>query len=374
MLRLITALIVSTLLTQAAFADRIKDMVSVAGVRNNQLVGYGLVVGLNGTGDGSDISFTGQSLKSILSSLGVTTNPFDSFDVETSAGRPLEVDNVAAVMVTAELPPFIKPGQRIDVNVSTVGASTSLRGGSLIMTRMRGIDGETYAVAQGALTVTGISAEAAGTSVQTGVPTAGRIPDGAIVERMVETPFDKTEHIVLNIHERDFSTTNAITEKINETFGAGTAMALDGVSVAVRAPIDTSQRVNFLSMIENLDVEPGAPAARVVVNSRTGTVVINRAVRVDAAAVTHGTISVRVTATNEASQPNPFAGGETEQVQNAEISVQDEAKQMVLFQPGIDLRDLVDAVNQVGASPSSLIAILEALKRSGSLKAELVVI
>ncbi len=242
------------------------------------------------------------------------------------------------------------------------------------MTRLRGIDGETYAIAQGALTVTGITAEAAGSSVQTGVPTAGRIPDGAIVERMVETPFDKTEHIVLNIHERDFSTTNAITEKINDTFGAGTAMALDGVSVAVRAPIDTSQRVNFLSMIENLDVEPGAPAARVVVNSRTGTVVINRAVRVEAAAVTHGTISVRVTATNEASQPNPFGGGETEQVQNAEISVQDDAKQMVLFQPGIDLRDLVDAVNQVGASPSSLIAILEALKRSGSLKAELVVI
>ncbi|MEY3007763.1 MAG: hypothetical protein RI942_2105, partial [Pseudomonadota bacterium] len=287
-MRILIAFIISALIAPLSFADRIKDMVSVGGVRNNQLVGYGLVVGLNGTGDGSDISFTGQSLKSILSSLGVTTNPFDSFDVETSAGRPLEVDNVAAVMVTAELPPFAKPGQRIDVNVSTVGAATSLRGGSLIMTRMRGIDGETYAIAQGALTVTGITAEAAGSSVQTGVPTAGRIPDGAIVERMVDTPFDKTEHIVLNVHQGDFSTTNAITQAVNETFGEGTAFALDSVSVAVRAPIDTSQRVNFLSMIENLDVEPGDPAAKVVVNSRTGTVVINRAVRISAAAVTHG--------------------------------------------------------------------------------------
>lgn len=372
--KLIAFLFIMLAFNQASAADRIKDMVSVSGVRDNQLVGYGIVVGLNGTGDGSDISFTGQSLKSILSSLGVTTNPFDSFDVATSAGRPLEVDNVAAVMVTAELPPFVKPGQRIDVNISTIGAATSLRGGSLIMTRLMGIDGETYAIAQGALTVTGITAEAAGSSIQTGVPTAGRIPNGGIVERMVETPFDKTEHIVLNVHQGDFSTTNAITEMINSTFGDGTAFALDSVSVAVKAPLDSSQRVNFLSMIENLTVTPGAPAARIVVNSRTGTVVINRAVRVETAAVTHGTISVRVTATNEASQPNAFGQGETQQVQNAEISVQDDPKQMVLFETGIDLRDLVEAVNQVGASPSSLIAILEALKRSGSLKAELVVI
>lgn len=372
--KLIALLFIILAFNQASAADRIKDMVSVSGVRDNQLVGYGIVVGLNGTGDGSDISFTGQSLKSILSSLGVTTNPFDSFDVATAAGRPLEVDNVAAVMVTAELPPFVKPGQRIDVNISTIGAATSLRGGSLIMTRLMGIDGETYAIAQGALTVTGITAEAAGSSIQTGVPTAGRIPNGGIVERMVETPFDKTEHIVLNVHQGDFSTTNAITEMINSTFGDGTAFALDSVSVAVKAPLDSSQRVNFLSMIENLTVTPGAPAARIVVNSRTGTVVINRAVRVETAAVTHGTISVRVTATNEASQPNAFGQGETQQVQNAEISIQDDPKQMVLFETGIDLRDLVEAVNQVGASPSSLIAILEALKRSGSLKAELVVI
>lgn len=377
-------LLLSTiLLSTVSYADRIKDLVDVGGVRPNKLIGFGLVVGLQGSGDGKDLPITAQALKTMLSGLGVSVDgPISDFDLgdqltslaAQNAKKEIKVENVAAVMVTAELPPFAKPGQRIDVNISAIGVAESLRGGSLIMTRMRGVDGQIYALAQGPLTVTGVMADAAGTSVQIGVPTSGRIPNGAIVERMVETPFETAEHIVLNVRDSDFSTTNAISQEINKTFGAGVAFALDGVSVAVRAPQDPSQRVNFLSMIENLDVQPGEPAARVVINSRTGTAVINRNVKVTAAAVTHGTITVNISATNEVSQPLPFSDGVTAEVQNADITVTEPNNNMFLFQPGVDLREIVDAVNQVGATPSSLIAILEALKSSGSLRAELVVI
>ncbi len=366
-----------------AGADRIKDLTDVAGVRTNKLVGFGLVVGLQGSGDGKDLPLTAQALKTMLSGLGVSVDgPVTDFDLgdqmatlaAQNAKKEVKVENLASVMVTAEIPPFAKPGQRIDVSVSAIGVAESLRGGTLIMTQLRGIDGQTYAVAQGALTVSGVSADAAGSSIQIGVPTSGRIPNGATVERMVESPFDSAEHIVLNIRESDFSTANAITEAINVAFGDGTAKALDGVSVAITAPADSSQRVSFLSMIENLDVSPGEAAARVVINSRTGTVVINRNVRVTAAAVTHGTISVSISATNEVSQPGPLSEGETVGVQIADIEITEGTNPMFLFQPGVDLREIVDAVNQVGASPSSLIAILEVLKTSGSLRAELVVI
>ena len=376
-------LLSALLLSSVSYADRIKDLVDVGGVRPNKLIGFGLVVGLQGSGDGKDLPITAQALKTMLSGLGVSVDgPISDFDLgdqltslaAQNAKKEIKVENVAAVMVTAELPPFAKPGQRIDVNISAIGVAESLRGGSLIMTRMRGVDGQIYALAQGPLTVTGVMADAAGTSVQIGVPTSGRIPNGAIVERMVETPFETAEHIVLNVRDSDFSTTNAISQEINKTFGAGVAFALDGVSVAVRAPQDPSQRVNFLSMIENLDVTPGEPAARVVINSRTGTAVINRNVKVTAAAVTHGTITVNISATNEVSQPLPFSDGVTADVQNADITVTEPNNNMFLFQPGVDLREIVDAVNQVGATPSSLIAILEALKSSGSLRAELVVI
>ena len=242
------------------------------------------------------------------------------------------------------------------------------------MTQLRGVDGQTYALAQGSMTVTGLSVDAAGSSIQIGVPTSGRIPNGATVERMVDSPFEASDHIVLNVREADFSTSNAITEAINLAFGPGVAEAIDGVSIAVRAPMDSSQRVTFVSMIENLDVTPGDPTARIVINSRTGTAVINRHVKVTAVAVTHGTISVNISATNEVSQPAPFADGEAIEVQNADITVTEPNNNMFLFQPGVDLRDIVDAINQVGATPSSLIAILEALKSSGSLRAELVVI
>jgi flagellar P-ring protein precursor FlgI len=366
--------LVLTLACSNASADRIKDLTTVAAMRSNQLIGYGLVVGLQGTGDGADVSFTAQSMKTLLNRLGVSMEgPLSDFETATSSGK-LDIKNVAAVMVTAELPGFAKPGQKIDINVSAIGKASNLRGGTLLLSSLRGVDGEIYALAQGALTATGIDADAAGSKVNIGVPTAARIPSGATVERIVDNPFDKADRIVLNVRESDFTTTNAIVTAINGRFGADVARALDGVSITLQAPQDLTQRVAFMSMIENMDVMPGEPTARVVVNAKTGTVVISRNVRVTAAAVTHGTISVSIAATNEISQPNAFGQGQTAAVQNAEVKVSEPNKPMFLFQPGVDLRQIVDAVNQVGASPSSLIAILEALKSSGSLRAELIVI
>jgi flagellar P-ring protein precursor FlgI len=358
----------------SAWADRIKDLASVAASRTNQLIGYGLVVGLQGTGDGADVSFTAQSMKSMLSRMGVSLDgPLSDFEQGTSAGK-IDIKNVAAVMVTAELPPFAKPGQKIDINVSAIGKATNLRGGNLLLTSLRGVDGEVYGIAQGALNATGIDASAAGSKVSIGVPTSSRVPNGATVERMVETPFESSDHVVMNVRESDFTTTTAIVNAVNKSFGEGTARAIDGMSLAIRAPADMSQRVAFMSLVENLDVVPGEPPARVVINSRTGTVVISRNVRVTAAAVAHGTISVAIAATNEVSQPNPLAAGQTAPVQNAEIAVTEPKNPMILFQPGVDLRQVVDAVNQVGATPSALIAILEALKSTGSLRAELIII
>ena len=357
-----------------AMADRIKDLTTVAAMRTNQLIGYGLVVGLQGTGDGADVSFTAQSMKTLLNRLGVSLEgPLSDFETATSSGK-IDIKNVAAVMVTAELPGFAKPGQKIDISVSAIGKASNLRGGTLLLSSLRGVDGEIYALAQGSLTATGIDAQAAGSKVAIGVPTAARIPSGATVERIVDNPFDKADRIVLNVRESDFTTANAIVNAINNRFGNDVARALDGVSITLQAPADLTQRVAFMSMVENIDVMPGEPTARVVVNAKTGTVVISRNVRVTAAAVTHGTISVSIAATNEISQPGAFSQGQTAAVQNADVTVSEPNKPMFLFQPGVDLRQIVDAVNQVGASPSSLIAILEALKSSGSLRAELIVI
>ena len=363
----------SLFLAPPAHADRVKDLASLASVRANQLLGYGLVVGLEGTGDGADLSVTASSMKAILGRLGVNIDG-SMGDFDRAASGKLDVKNVAAVMVTAELPGFSKPGQRIDVNVSAIGKAKSLRGGNLILTSLRGVDGQVYALAQGPLTATGVREEAAASRVTLGVPTAARIPNGAIVERTVPTPFENAEYLVMNVHVSDFSTTNSIVNAINQTFGSGVAEAIDGTSISIRSPANSSQRVAFMSEIENLNVTPGEPPARVIVNSRTGTVVISRNVKVTAAAVAHGTISVMIAATNEVSQPAPFAGGAAAPVQNADVAVQEDKNPMFLFQPGVDLRQIVDAVNQVGATPSALIAILEALKSSGSLRAELVVI
>ena len=358
-----------------AHADRIKDLTTMAAMRGNQLIGYGLVVGLQGTGDGSDLSFTTQSMKTLLNRMGVNQeNPLSDFEAATSGGK-IDLKNVAAVMITADLPGMSKPGQRIDINVSAIGKSTNLRGGNLLLTSLRGVDGQIYALAQGALTATGIDAGGAGSKVSTGVTTAARIPGGATVEKAVDNSFDKADNVLLNLRDGDFTTASSIIQAINAKFGGNVASALDSVSIVVRAPMDSSQRVSFMSMIENIDVQPGEPPARIVVNARTGTVVISRNVKVLAAAVSHGTISVSVAMTNEVSQPGMLsAGGTTKEVQNADVKVSEPNKPMFLFQPGVDLRQIVDAVNQVGATPSALIAILEALKSSGSLRAELLVI
>ena len=264
----ITCLITVLLcITQLAQADRVKDLTSVAGVRSNQLIGYGLVVGLSGTGDRDKISFTAQSLKTVLDRLGVDVDgPVSNYDlyqrgVASLAYDKTKLDNVASVIVTATLPPFAKPGQTLDVNVAAIGLASSLRGGSLVLTELRGTDGQIYALAQGGLAVSGVEVSAAGTEITVGVPTAGRIPGGAIIEREVTTPFDQSEFVILNASQADFTTTSAITNAINENFGEGTARSIDAISVAIRAPLDISDRVNFLSMVENLEVTPGEPKA-----------------------------------------------------------------------------------------------------------------
>ena len=357
-----------------AHADRIKDLTTMAAMRGNQLIGYGLVVGLQGTGDGSDLSFTTQSMKTLLNRMGVNQeNPLTDYEAATSGGK-IDLKNVAAVMITADLPGMSKPGQRIDINVSAIGKATNLRGGTLLLTSLRGVDGQIYALAQGSLSSTSVDVGAAGSKVLTGVTTAARIPGGATVEKTVDNSFDKSDNVLLNLRDGDFTTASSIIQAINTKFGGDVATALDSVSIVVRAPMDTSQRVSFMSLIENIDVQPGEPPARVVVNARTGTVVISRNVRVTAAAVSHGTISVSVAMTNEVSQPGMLSNGTTKEVQNADVKVSEPDKPMFLFQPGVDLRQIVDAVNQVGATPSALISILEALKSSGSLRAELLVI
>ena len=359
-----------------AEAARIKDIAALSAARPNQLIGYGLVVGLQGTGDGKDISFTIQTLRETLARMGASVDgPLSSYDLDPTAVKDFKVENVAAVMVTAELPAFAKPGQKVDVNVAAIAKSKSLRGGLLLMTRMRGADGATYAVAQGPLAASGFSADAAGSSVAVGVSTSARIPGGALVEREVEGPLNVGDHVTLNLAAPDFATSARIMKAINDRFGEGVAAAVDAVSVKVRAPLAPEARVAFVGMLEELEIETSEPSARVVVNSRTGTVVISSNVRVKAAAISQGDITVTVEATNEVSQPEAFSrGGVTTPVQNAQVTISEENKKMVLFKPGAELRQIVNAINEIGASPTALISILEALKQAGALQAELIVI
>jgi len=349
-----------------AHAERVKDLAQVAGVRSNPLVGYGLVVGLDGTGDQtSQAPFTVQSLKAMLSQLGVTVPP----NVNP------QLKNVAAVAVHAELPPFAKPGQPIDITVASIGNAASLRGGSLLMTPLRGADGEVYALAQGNLVVGGFGASGRdGSRISVNIPSAGRIPSGATVERLVPNGFAAAPELILNLHEPDFTTASRLAAALNAALGEPLARAHDAVSVSVQAPADANARVAFVSMVENLDVEPGAAPARVIVNSRTGTIVMGGTVRVRPAAVTHGALSVSIAEAPRASQPAPFSRGETVVVPDSEVKVEQDKARMFLFDAGVSLDDLVRAVNQVGAAPGDLIAILEALKRAGALRAELVVI
>lgn len=372
---LVIGLAAAVVISTPVRAERIKDIAALAAARPNQLMGYGIVVGLQGTGDGKDISFTIQTLRETLARMGSSVDgPLSSYDLDPTTVKDFKIENAAAVMVTAELPAFAKPGQKIDVNVAAIAKAKSLRGGVLLMTRMRGPDGQTYAVAQGPLAASGFSADAAGSSVAVGVSTSARIPGGALVEREVAGPLNLGENVTLNLTSPDFANSARVMQAINEKFGSGTAEAVDAVSVKVKAPTNSDARVAFVGMLEELEINAAEPPARVVVNSRTGTVVISRNVRVSAAAVSQGDITVTVDATNEVSQPAPFSQGQTTPVQNAQVKVTEDKKNMVLFKPGAELREIVNAVNQIGASPTSLISILEALQRAGALRAELIVI
>ncbi|MFQ5469342.1 MAG: flagellar basal body P-ring protein FlgI [Gammaproteobacteria bacterium] len=350
----------------SAFSERIKDLASVAGVRSNQLVGYGLVVGLDGTGDQtSQTPFTVQSLKSMLSQFGITLPP----DISP------QVKNVAAVTVHADLPPFAKPGQTIDITVSSLGNAKSLRGGSLLMTPLKGGNGVVYAVAQGNLVVGGFGTSGSdGSRITVNVPSVGRIPNGAIIERPSPSTFGGDNAFTLNLHNADFTTAKRVADAINTAMGSGTALPLDASSIQVAAPQSHSQRVMFVSMLENLTLEPGETSAKVIVNSRTGTVVIGRHVRVTSAAVAHGSLTVTITEAPSVSQPGPLSGGNTVIVPATEIDIREENNRMFLFEPGVSLNEIVRAVNQVGAAPGDLVAILEALREAGALRAELVVI
>ena len=361
-----------TALAGSVAADRLKDLTSIAGVRSNQLVGYGIVVGLAGTGDGNAV-LTQQAMQSMISQFGVVT------DAANINGK-----NSASVIVTAELPPFVKPGQRLDIVVSTVGQAKSLRGGTLLMTPLLGADGETYAVAQGNMMVGGLGvAGGDGSSLTVNVPTVGRIPGGATVERMIETSFLENENLLLNLNQGDFSTTTKVSEAINQVFGDGVAVPLDSTSIKVRAPMDPAQKVSFISLLENIEVDPDRPRAKVVVNARTGTIVIGGDVRVRPSAVTHGSLTVKVTEDTKVTQTQTTAlaagvaataPGAAVTTPDSTITATEETARAFVFDPGVELSSIVDALNAVGGTPSDLVAILEALREAGSLRAELIII
>lgn len=349
-----------------AHAERIKDLAQVGGVRGNALVGYGLVVGLDNSGDRtSQAPFTVQSLKNMLGELGVNV----------PANVNPQLKNVAAVAIHAELPPFAKPGQTIDITVSSIGNAVSLRGGSLLMAPLKGADGQVYAIAQGNLVVGGFGAQGKdGSRVSVNIPSVGRVPNGATVERAVPSALDGGGDITLNLHRNDFTTVSRMVDALNNAFGAGAARAVDGVTVSVAAPADPGARIGFLARVENLELTPGSAPAKVIVNARTGTVVIGSQVRVMPAAVAHGALTVTIAESVDVSQPNAFGGGQTVVAPSSTVSTSQEGSRMFKFEGGTTLDEIVRAVNEVGAAPGDLIAILEALRQAGALRAELEVI
>ena len=349
-----------------AEAARLKEVASVQGVRSNPLVGYGLVVGLDGTGDQTTSTpFTVQSLNAMLQQMGVTVPP----------GTNVQLKNVAAVMVTAQLPPFAQPGQTIDVNVSSLGNAKSLRGGTLIATPLKGADGQIYALAQGNLIVGGAGASAGGSKVQINHLSAGRVPEGATVERSVPTPLNQGDTLQLDLHASDFNTAREVARVINQRMGGDVASAVDGRVVRVRMPEAPGARVAFLADIENLDVPLAAPAAKVVINARTGSVVMNQAVTLSSCAVAHGSLSVTISATPQVSQPNSFtSGGQAVVTEKADITIAHQAGSLIEMAAGTRLADVVKALNSLGATPQDLLAILQAMKSAGALNAELEVI
>ena len=350
----------------SARADRLKDVAKVAGVRTNPLLGYGIVVGLNGTGDGTGgRQITAQSVRNILTRLGVTL----------PADMNIKPDNVAAVMIHAEMPAFSKEGKTLDITVSSIGDAKSLRGGTLLMAPLRGVDNQVYAVAQGNVIVSGFGVQGSdGSSITENIPSAGRVPNGAIIERTIDTPFGDQKELVFNLNQPDFTTSKRMVDVINKAIGPGTAYSIDSGAVNISAPIDASQRVAFISMLENLTMTPAEGTAKVIINSRTGTVVIGKHVHVLPAAVSHGSLTVTITQDPTISQPAALSEGQTVVVPRTNIAVEEQPNRMFVFNPGISLDEIVRAVNEVGAGPSDLVAILEALKAVGALRAELVVI
>jgi len=348
-----------------AEATRIKEVAAVQGVRSNPLTGYGLVVGLDGTGDQTtQAPFTGQSMTAMLQQFGVLLPP----------GVTMQPRNVAAVMITTQLPPFAQPGQPLDVVVSSMGNAKSLRGGTLIATPLRGADGQVYAIAQGNLIVGGAGASAGGSKVQINHLSAGRIPGGALVERSVPTPLQQNEWLQLDLNSSDFGTARAVAKAINKAKGEGTAMALDGRVVKVRAPLTPDARVAFLADMENLSFDQETPAARIVINARTGSVVMNQAVTLQPCAVAHGNLAVTISSTPQVSQPNALSGGQTTVTQKTDISIKQDPGSLIQLPAGARLNDVVKALNTLGATPQDLLAILQAMKTAGALNAELEVI
>jgi flagellar P-ring protein FlgI len=363
------AVLIYLLLPGLSHAERVKDIASVSGVRTNQVVGYGLVVGLNGTGDQTtQAPFTTQSIANMLAKFGVT--------IPASVAAQMQLKNVAAVSVTAELPAFSKAGQTIDITVASIANATSLRGGALLLTPLRGADGETYAMAQGSVMVSGFGvAGKDGSRVSVNVPSGGRIPNGATVEREVPNTFGSQPFVILNLNTPDFSTATRMTDVLNRMLGPSTAQAMDAVSVKVQAPTDLATRVAFIGALQEMEVDPSDAPAKVIINSRTGTVVISSRVRVSPAAVAHGSLTVTIQERTDVSQPSPFSkGGTTVEVPRSTINVTQADARMFVFDAGVNLDEIVRAVNQVGAAPGDLVAILEALQQAGALRAQLIVI
>ena len=367
------AMALATLVASAALwwpwpadaAQRIKEVATVQGVRSNQLIGYGLVVGLDGTGDQTQQTpFTQQGITSMLQQMGITVPP----------GTSMQLKNIAAVLVTTSLPAFAQPGQQIDVSVSSIGNAKSLRGGTLVATPLKGADGQVYAVAQGNLIVGGAGASANGSKVQINHLSGGRIPQGATVERSVPTPLNQGDSIQLDLDSADFATARSVAQAINAAKGPGTAQALDGRVVRVKAPMDSDSRIAFLADIENLPLELAKPAAKIVLNPRTGSIVLNQAVTLAPCAVAHGSLSVTISTTPVISQPGALSGGETLAKEKSDISITQQGGSIISLPAGAQLADVVKALNSLGATPQDLLAILQAMKSAGALQAELEVI
>ncbi|MPT09398.1 MULTISPECIES: flagellar basal body P-ring protein FlgI [Comamonas] len=365
---LVVAALGASGLTLPAHATRIKEVAAIQGVRSNQLTGYGLVVGLDGTGDQTtQMPYTKQALANYLEQMGI------ALPASGNAAQ-LQLKNVAAVIITAELPAFAQPGQAIDINVSSMGNAKSLKGGTLVATPLRGADGEIYALAQGNVVVGGAGAAAGGSKVQVNHLNAGRVPQGAQVERAVPTPVNQGNTITLGLNQTDFQTADKMVRAINQRMGAGTAMALDGRTVQVNAPIDPGSRVRMIAEIQEMPIETSKPAAKVVINARTGSIVLNQAVTLGPCAIAHGNLSITISTTPVISQPAPFSQGQTVVAQRSDIQVKQEPGKVINMPNSPQLTDVVRALNSLGATPQDLLAILQAIKAAGAMDAELEVI